>query len=112
MNWSDKVNWYDIPERMRAGIVRYVERGVPPGHFLTAIFSNDLMEACARGDTENLKLIHCYAKLLWNQCPSDGFGSKDLVREWIKRGGIEGNDKNEPLPTYEWSRWADQAYRD
>jgi hypothetical protein len=110
MKWSDRVNWYDIPERMRGGIVRYVERGIPPGHFLQAIFSNDLMEVVARGDAENLALIPSYAKLLWNQCPSDCFGDPGLVRQWIKRGGVEGDGKHEPLPTYEWSRWADEDH--
>jgi hypothetical protein len=111
MKWSDRVNWYDIPERMHAGVIRYVERGIPPGHFLEAIFANDLMEVVARGDEENLKRIHWYGKLLWNQCPSDCFGNPELVRQWIKRGGIMGNDKHEPLPVHEWSRWADQDYR-
>jgi hypothetical protein len=111
MKWSDRVNWYDIPERMRAGVIRYVERGIPPGHFLEAVFANDLMEACRRGDEENLKLIPSYAKLLNNHCPGDCYGGKETVRQWIRRGGIMGNDKNEPLPVHEWSQWADQEYR-
>jgi hypothetical protein len=111
MKWSDRVNWYAIPEHMRAGIVRYVERGVPPGHFLTAIFEDSLVGAVKHADTENLALIPAYAKLLVNQCPALCWGSPGDYREWIERGGIEGNRKHEPLPVHEWSRWADQEYR-
>ena len=110
MNWSDKVRWGNIPERMHGGITRYVENGIPPGDFLKAILSNDLIEACNRGDDENLKLIHDYAKLLWNQCPPTCWGSPDKYRYWINRGGIAGHSvKHPPLPPQSWSRWADQA---
>ena len=109
--WSDRVRWYAIPERMHGGITRYVERGTPMGHFLEAVFSNDLMEACSRGDLDNIQVLDEYAKLLVNQCPSDCYGSDKHVRDWIKRGGIAGNAKNEPLPLHKWSRFADQTYR-
>lgn len=112
MKWSDKVNWYDIPESMRGGVIRYVENGTQPGHFLQAVFGNDLMEACARGDAENVRLLARYAKLLVNQCPGACFGSPGNVREWIGRGGLAGDEQHEPLPVYEWSRFADQVYRD
>ena len=112
MKWSDKVNWGNIPVEMRGGVIRYVERGLPPGHFLSAIFSNDLMEAASRADSENGRLFMDYAKLIHNQCPGDCWGDAKQVRAWIARGGILGNDKNEPLPVREWSRWADQEYTD
>jgi hypothetical protein len=110
--WSDKVKWGSIPESMRGGVIRYVENGIAPGHFLTAVLSNDLMEACNRGDTENIWLIPSYARLLVCECPPHCFGSPAYVRAWIARGGIEGNKTHEPLPVHEWSRWADQEYQD
>ena len=109
MSWSDFIRWGEIPDRMHGGITRYVENGIPPGHFLQALFKNDLMEACSRGDRENLHLIPDYAKLLWNQLPSASWGSQENYREWIARGGLEGNDKHQPLPSSEWSRWAESA---
>jgi hypothetical protein len=111
MKWSDRVNWGAIPEHMRGGIIRYVENGVRPGHFLQAIFSNDLMAACARGDRENQLLLADYAKLLVNQCPGGCFGNATAFDEWVTRGGIEGNWKYASLPLHEWSRWADQEYK-
>lgn len=110
MKWSDKVKWGAIPEHMRGGVIRYVERGLPPGHFLTAVFSNDFMEMCRRADSENGRVLTEYAKLISNQCPGDCYGGPETVRHWIARGGIMGNERNEPLPVHEWSRWADQEY--
>lgn len=106
--WSDTVKWGAIPEHMRGGVTRYVEQGIPPGHFLLAVFNNDLMEACARGDDQNVRLLGGYAKLLVNQCPGACWGNEENVKQWLLRGGIEGNRKNPPLPRHEWSRFADQ----
>jgi hypothetical protein len=110
--WSDRVKWGPIPEHMRGGVIRYVENGIPPGHFLQAIFCDSLVEACGRGDAENLALIPAYAKLLVNQCPALCWGSPGDYRQWVGRGGINGNAKHEPLPVHEWSRWADQDHQD
>jgi hypothetical protein len=35
---------------MHEPITLWIERGLPPGHFLTALLSNDFMEAVARAD--------------------------------------------------------------
>jgi hypothetical protein len=111
MKWSDNVKWGSIPEHMR-GVIRYVESGVPSGHFLEAVFGNNLLEACNRGDAENLALIPSYARLMVCECPALCFGSPAYVRDWIARGGINGNKSHEPLPVHEWSRWADQDHQD
>jgi hypothetical protein len=111
MKWSDNVIWGNIPESMRGGVIRYVEQGIPPGHFLMAVFTNDFMEMARRADSENGRLFMDYAKLLANECPGDCWGSLEKVADWIKRGGIAGNRKNEPLPVHQWSRWADQEYK-
>jgi hypothetical protein len=111
MKWSDKVNWGTIPERMRGGVIRYVEQGIPPGHFLQALFEDSLVGAVKQADSENVRLLREYADLLSNQCPALCWGSPGDYRQWIGRGGINGNDKHEPLPVHQWGRWADQEYR-
>lgn len=88
--WSDTVKWGEIPLYMREGIVRYIERGVPNGHFLTAIFSNDLMEAARRADNDNFPLIPIYAMFLYNECPIGSHGSPNAVNRWMKHRGLEG----------------------
>jgi hypothetical protein len=90
MPWFDKVNWLDVPERMRPGIVRYVERGVEPGYFLRAIFQNDLIEAARRADDENAEILPSYALLMLRSLPAACWGSRADYDAWIARGGLVG----------------------
>ena len=76
-----------IPEHMRAGMERYMEQGVPPGHFLTALLSNDLMEAMGRADDINRESLHDYCRWLCNYAPAGSFGSPEAVKEWINSNG-------------------------
>ena len=84
--------FYDtyIPERMMGGLERYIEDGIPPGHFLTGVLENDLMEAFSRADLENMKNIRAYCGYLYNEAPIGCYGSPAKVREWIKMGGLNG----------------------
>jgi hypothetical protein len=46
-----------IPELTRTGILRYVEQGIQPGGFLTAVLSNDLYNATGKADRQNLAAL-------------------------------------------------------
>ena len=72
-----------IPERMMGGITRYVEQGIPPGHFLSAVISNDLSEAVSRADEENIKNLPAYIGYLYNEVPSSCWGSPEKMKAWI-----------------------------
>lgn len=74
-----------IPERMMDGIARYIEHGIPPGDFLTAVVSNDLMEACGRADDENIANLPAYAAYFYNEAPSACHGSPEKVKDWITK---------------------------
>ena len=50
-----------IPERMMDGIKRYVEGGLRPGRFLTAVIENNLSNACGFADDENMSNLPAYA---------------------------------------------------
>jgi hypothetical protein len=78
-----------IPDYMRGGIRRYVEKGVRPGDFLTAVFENNLMKAAMYADGTNIQLLLEYARLLYN-LPGNCYGSEKAVKEWCKKGGLEG----------------------
>lgn len=88
--WSERVLWGGIPERMKGGVTRYIERGVLPGHFLEAVFSNDFMEAFKRADEENGWIMREYARFLYNYCPAGSFGSPAKFKAWLKHSGLEG----------------------
>ena len=79
-----------IPDRMMPGLERYINEGIMPGHFLTAVLENDLAEAFGRADTENLKNMRAYVGYLYNEAPIDCWGSPAKVREWIEMGGLKG----------------------
>ena len=84
--------FYDtyIPDRMMGGLERYINDGIMPGHFLTAVLENDLMAACSRADSENMKNIRAYAAYLWNEAPIGSYGSRAKVMEWSEAGGLNG----------------------
>lgn len=73
------------PEILEA-LRRYTKDGLPPGSFLEAVLSNDLMEAVQRADEENLRSIVAIATHVHNQVPWNIFGTKKLVKLWIELG--------------------------
>jgi hypothetical protein len=76
-----------IPHRMMSSILNYVNWGIPPGDFLTAVICNDLKEAVGRADDENLRNIPAYVAYFYNEAPSPCWGSEKKMRAWIKKGG-------------------------
>jgi hypothetical protein len=86
--YMEKVN---IPEHMRDGVLNYVMNGSETGHFLSAIFSNDLVEAFSRADGINKEKIGDYVTLMYNCLPAGCWGSKDNYKEWIRNKGLEGH---------------------
>lgn len=81
---------YRIPPHMMAAMQRYVQEGVQPGSFLSAIISNDLKEACARADDINKDLIWEYAHWFYNHAPSSCWGSPENMENWICMKQNEG----------------------
>ena len=76
---------YDaIPEHMMAALRRYVDHHIPPGHFLTAVITNNLSDACSRADDTNLKLLRTYARWFYNKAPSLCHGSPKAYKTWIE----------------------------
>ena len=74
-----------IPERMMAGITRYIEQGIKPGNFLSAIIQNDLNEAVSRADDDNLMNLPAYVGYFYNEAPSGCYGSPEIMDAWLAR---------------------------
>ena len=72
-----------IPNRMMPGIRRYVDNGVPPGRFLTAIICNDLSRAVSAADYENIRNIPAFSVYFRNEVPSGCWGSIEKFRQHI-----------------------------
>ncbi len=74
-----------IPPYMVEGMVAYIVDLAPPDDFLTAIFSNDLVEAALRADSTNLLCLPAYAGFLYAKAPRKCWGSPDTMKEWINQ---------------------------
>lgn len=72
-----------IPPYMWGGVERYFVNRIPGGSFLTALFSNDLMEAFGRADDENSANMRQYCQFLYNYAPRGSYGSPENVRAWL-----------------------------
>jgi hypothetical protein len=75
-----------IPSHMADGLLLYLRFGVAPGHFLQAVLSNDLAEACGRADEVNRRALYNYVFLLHNFAPSTAWGSPAAFNAWLERG--------------------------
>lgn len=78
-----------IPDRMMAGLVRYVDHRIPPGGFLTAVICNDLRGAVLRADAENIVNLRAYIGWLYNEAPSSCWGSPERFKEWLELSNTE-----------------------
>jgi len=85
-----------IPSHMREAITRYVERGELYGHFLTALFSNDLHGVFARADTTSRALLHTYVKLIYNRIPGNAWGSPEKVKEYMEERSADPESWSPP----------------
>jgi len=74
------------------GINRYVLWHQEVGHFLTAVLSNDLREALARADDENIRTILQIVSYCHNQIPGVCWGSPEVYKKWIKMEVDDGVD--------------------
>lgn len=80
-----------LPEHMRDGARRYIENGVKPGAFLTAVLCNDLWTASLQAG-DDVTSFRPLALFLSNEAPADCWGSITKVAAWIARGGLAGKD--------------------
>ena len=73
-----------VPRHTAESLTRYVFDGVPPGQFLEAVLSNDLMESFARADDENTRNIRYLAAFIYNELPGNSHGTLERMVEWMK----------------------------
>lgn len=72
-----------LPPLTQGSLRHYIEHRLRPGHYLTAVLSNDLVEAVNRADRENLDMLgYCVRWLVW-YAPPDCWGSPSAVRMWL-----------------------------
>lgn len=75
---------------MRSDAQLYIEEGILPGGFLTAVLENDMVGAAGRADNFNKERLLDYSAWLANDIPAAAWGSRDVVRQWAMNGGRNG----------------------
>jgi len=73
-----------IPRHIHKAIRAYVDDHRRPGEFLQAVIRNDLMDATARADSENLPNIVAIIGYFHNETPGTCWGSKEALEAWVK----------------------------
>ena len=77
-----------IPEHTKFQIDQYAHNYVPPGSFVHAVLSNDLMTAFQRADDMNLQHMKDIVSYLYNDVNMLCWGSPEVVEQWLKLGEI------------------------
>lgn len=87
---TQKLRAKDVPEILHDALLEWVINGCEPGHFLTAVISNDLQRAVGHADATCVHALKPLVMFLYNDCPAGCHGSPDRLRAWSEAGGLEG----------------------
>ena len=79
-----------IPQLIIDALVRYGEKGIPPGDFLMAVLSDNFSQSVFRADDRNRLILYEISIFIHNEIPDTSWGSVEKVQKWIARGGLEG----------------------
>ena len=83
------INYSKLPEHMQGAARRYIEKGHPPGQFLTAVICNDLFKAVGHADEENQKALVTWVKFFYNEAPGECWRDKENMDAWMSIGGLQ-----------------------
>jgi hypothetical protein len=73
-----------IRQDVKESLDRYVQYGIMPGGFLTAVLENDLFEAVGRADAYNLATLADICRYVYNDMPSSCWGSPEKVDRYVR----------------------------
>ena len=96
--YQAKLRQCGVPETMHDGVIDYVLHGLRPGHFLSAVLSNDLCEAVRRGDVPNQAALAGYVQFFANYVPASMWGSPARFEAWLRKQRT--TDQQEVLRAY------------
>ena len=77
------INYGVLPLHTQASARSYIEDGLPPGGFLTAVICNDLAEAFGRADDINRARLSTIIGWFYTEAPSDSWGSREVMNKWL-----------------------------
>ena len=74
---------FTIDADMLEGIRNYVDHGIEPGSFLSAVICNDLKAAVGAADYRNIRNIPAFVGYFYNEAPSACWGSNEKMIAWM-----------------------------
>lgn len=80
---------FTIDAHMMEGIRNYVEHGIEPGSFLSAVICNDLKGAVAAADFRNMPNLPAFVGYFYNEAPSQCWGSNEKMIAWMAKRSVE-----------------------
>lgn len=79
-----------MKQTTKESIDKYKHYGLPPGHFLEAVLSNDLSGALFHADVDNASELREIVRYINDTMPVGARGCSGSVRGWIKASGLQG----------------------
>jgi hypothetical protein len=73
-----------LNEEIHATLLKYIQHGLHPGGFLSAVLNNDLKHAVLDADEENFLNLQYLCKWLYNYAPETCYGSPEKVKKWME----------------------------
>lgn len=74
-----------IPQRIRDGLDRYAQHGLPTGDCLRAVLEDRLFRAFDFADAETAAAMPAILAYITSQLPIDCWGSPEVVAAWIRK---------------------------
>ncbi len=81
---GEPIQYGKLPERFQGGVERYIEHGIMPGDFLSAVICNDLREACGRADLESREQLFELVSWFYTYAPRSCWGSREDMVDWVE----------------------------
>jgi len=78
-----EINWDKCPNpHLVHGFAMWVEHGIYPGDFLTAVLQNSLAEALMRADGTNSRILKEIVQFVYWELPGRCWGSPEHMNIW------------------------------
>ena len=86
------IDYSGLPLGLQNGMRLYLERGIFPGSFLTAVIMNDFIQAAIHADSTNLPLLRSIAVWFCKHAPIGSYGSSENAQLWAnaRRSRVQG----------------------
>ena len=91
------INYGRLPPHLQGGVKRYVEQGIQPGGFLTAVIENNLQLAVGHADPVSLAALRDITRFFYNELPMLGNTRKKKI---VDENGLQGIFTRSPTRRY------------